>query len=58
MPETEPRCICGTPHCRRCGLSIGAAIAGVLCDPPFAGSHDFTTSPAPTPNADETGASA
>lgn len=31
----------GQSHCRRCGISAGAAIAGVLCDPPHAGSHDF-----------------
>ncbi len=27
--------------CRRCGISKRAAIAGVLCDPPYAGVHDF-----------------
>lgn len=39
--NTEKRCICGSSHCRRCGISTGAAIAGVLCVPPFAGLHDF-----------------
>lgn len=32
--------------CRRCGLTRRAAIAGVLCDPPHAGNHDFPTTEA------------
>lgn len=50
---TTRECVCGEKHCRRCGLSTGAANAGVLCEPPHAGNHDFSGRPTTEGASDE-----
>lgn len=43
-PDPQAEAVCG-----RCGVTKAASIAGVLCDPPYAGVHDW---PAPSAEPD------